>query len=93
MAAVVHHSKFDSATSALGQKQTLNHVCPMSGLPPKADISSVLCDVRFVPKADIAALLNHLVGGDEQVGRYLKAKCLGSVEIDCRLEPRRSLNW
>jgi hypothetical protein len=26
----------------------------MSALPPKADISSALCDVRFVPKADIA---------------------------------------
>ena len=27
----------------------------MSASPPKADISGVLSDVRFVPKADIAA--------------------------------------
>jgi hypothetical protein len=25
----------------------------MSALPPKADISERMCDVRFVPKADI----------------------------------------
>jgi len=27
------------------------------------------------------------------VGRYIKAKCLGSLEIDSRLKPCRSLNW
>src|SRR5215470_8542150 len=40
-------------TSALGQKQTLGHVRVMSALPPKADIGTQPCDVRFVPKADI----------------------------------------
>jgi hypothetical protein len=65
----------------------------MSALSPKADIAGRHLDVRFVPKADIAALLNHLVGGNEQVGRYIKAKCLGGLEIDSRLEPCRSLNW
>jgi hypothetical protein len=39
--------------SALGQKQTLHHVRPMSALPPKADIAEKQLDVRFVPKADI----------------------------------------
>ena len=39
--------------SALGQKQTLRGVSPMSALPPKADIDQHACDVRFVPKADI----------------------------------------
>jgi len=39
--------------SALGQKQTLRHLKPMSALPPKADIGTQPRDVRFVPKADI----------------------------------------
>ena len=33
----------------LGQKQTLEHVCKMSALPPKADIREHDCHVRFVP--------------------------------------------
>src|SRR6516165_2409197 len=39
--------------SALGQKQTFNDGCPMSALPPKADIETQPRNVRFVPKADI----------------------------------------
>jgi len=39
--------------SALGQKRTSEHVQSMSALPPKADIGTQPCDVRFVPKADI----------------------------------------
>src|SRR3974390_301727 len=39
--------------SALGQKRTFTEVCAMSALPPKADIGTQPCDVRFVPKADI----------------------------------------
>jgi len=35
--------------SALGQKQTLKRSHPMSVLPPKADIGTQECDVRFVP--------------------------------------------
>jgi hypothetical protein len=38
--------------SALGQKQTFRRTGVMSALPPKADISPALVDVRFVPKAD-----------------------------------------
>jgi len=41
--------------SALGQKQTLGMVRPMSALPPKADIGTQSGDVRFVPEADIKA--------------------------------------
>ena len=41
------------AMSALGQKQTLEHLRAMSALPPKADIGTQPRDVRFVPKADI----------------------------------------
>src|SRR5262249_43655110 len=43
--------------SALGQKQTSRHLQPMSALPPKADIGTQPCDVRFVPKADIGGLI------------------------------------
>ena len=39
--------------SALGQKQTLRGVRPMSALPPKADIGTRSRDVCFVPEADI----------------------------------------
>ena len=39
--------------SALGQKQTLKGLHPMSALPPKADIGTQSRNVRFVPKADI----------------------------------------
>src|SRR5262249_45996145 len=39
--------------SALGQKQTSEHVRAMSALPPKADIADGMRNVRFVPKADI----------------------------------------
>jgi hypothetical protein len=41
--------------SALGQKQTLQSMRAMSALPPKADIGTQSWNVRFVPKADIAA--------------------------------------
>jgi pyruvate dehydrogenase (quinone) len=41
--------------SALGQKQTLSRVEPMSALPPKADIGTQPLNVRFVPRADSCA--------------------------------------
>jgi hypothetical protein len=37
----------------LGHKRTLEGICIMSALPPKADIDQHGRDVRFVPKADI----------------------------------------
>ena len=37
----------------------------MSALPPKADIDERDCHVRFVPKADIARLVDHLVGASK----------------------------
>ena len=51
--------------SALGQKQTSEHVRRMSALPPKADIGTESRNVRFVPKADIANLIKHLIGAGE----------------------------
>ena len=60
--------------SALGHKRTLRHVQAMSALPPKADVSLVRCDVRFVPKADItvgakrlSVKIHHLATFDENL--------------------------
>jgi hypothetical protein len=39
-------------------------MCPMSALPPKADIVEPDRHVRFVPKADIGTLIaGHIVPG------------------------------
>ena len=43
------------AMSVLGQKRTLKRLRTMSSLPPKADIGCALCEVCFVPKADVVA--------------------------------------
>jgi hypothetical protein len=57
--------------SALGQKQTLERLDPMSASPPKADMDHHCRDVRFVPKADIlrsgksVVLFDYLVSGRE----------------------------
>ena len=42
--------------SALGQKQTWPFETAMSALPPKADIRQHGLDVRFLPKAEVAAI-------------------------------------
>jgi hypothetical protein len=39
----------------------------MCALPPKADIAEHRRDVRFVPKADIPSLFDHLVSDSEQI--------------------------
>jgi hypothetical protein len=44
-----------------GQKQTSQHVRPMSALPLKADIETQPRDVRFVPKADIFGRLYSII--------------------------------
>jgi hypothetical protein len=43
--------------SALGQKQTLRRSIEMSAIHPKADIAERDRDVRFVPIADITAVI------------------------------------
>jgi len=45
--------------SALGRKQTLQHVRTMSALPPKPDMDQQGYDVRFVQKADIQAAFGY----------------------------------
>ena len=57
---IVHHGKVWVPMSALGQKQTLQSLRPMSAIPPKADIDRYECYVRFVPKTDICGAANLL---------------------------------
>ena len=45
--------------SALGHKRTFAPQNAMSALPPKADMCSALCDVCFVPIADMRGLREH----------------------------------
>jgi hypothetical protein len=52
----------------------------MSALPPKADIVWHRGNVRFVPKADIASLFDHLVGAHGErlrKGEIERHKCFG----------------
>jgi hypothetical protein len=49
----------------------------MSTLPPKADIDERDCHVRFVPITDVAASLDHLVGGNKKTLRYRDAQRFG----------------
>jgi hypothetical protein len=51
-AVTLHGSNPELLMSALGQKQTLKRLHPMSALPPKADIADAMRNVRFVPKGD-----------------------------------------
>src|SRR5215471_19670561 len=53
----------NGSMSALGQKQTLGKVRLMSALPPKADIRTQPCDVRFVPIADSCTAPNSTRSG------------------------------
>jgi len=72
--------------SALGQKQTSEHFCAMSALPPKADIGESDWHVRFVPKADICSaailpLFDHQLGVAKQRKRHGKAEGLGDFQV------------
>ena len=63
--------------SALGQKQTFAVQNGMSALPPKADIGSAQVHVRFVPIADIAKLVDYLVGGGYEAMRNGETESFG----------------
>jgi hypothetical protein len=54
--------------SALGHKRTFAVQNGMSALPPKADMCGANTNVRFVPKADIGHLFDHLIGAGDEVG-------------------------
>jgi hypothetical protein len=57
--AKLHGNNLEPPMSALGQKQTLGKARLMSALPPKADMDQPGCDVRFVPIADIQAVVGY----------------------------------
>ena len=68
--------------SALGQKQTLGKVRPMSALPPKADIGTHSRDVCFVPKADMTPLL--------PISRIERGRSLSGVQQKIQRNPRHN---
>jgi hypothetical protein len=68
-----------------------------SALLPKADINSVFCDVRFVPKADSRTAskkqsLDHFIGCGKKCRRNCQAKRLGRLEVDYHFEFDRGLD-
>jgi hypothetical protein len=56
-----------ASMSALGHKRTFLVQNIMSALHLKADMCSALGDVGFLPKADIAPLLDQLVSEREKI--------------------------
>src|SRR5262245_14264305 len=72
--------------SALGHKQTSTPQKVISALPPKADMCGATRYVGFGPIADIAYLLDHLVGKSQQRGRQCKAKRPRSPQVDDKFE-------
>ena len=61
----------------------------MSALPPNADMCGALARVRFGPIADIAGLLDDLVGASQQRGWNVDANRFGSLQIYDELELSR----
>jgi|RhiMetdeSRZDD1v2_1073273.scaffolds.fasta_scaffold262853_2 dihydrofolate reductase len=54
----------------------------MSALPLKADMRGAARDVRFGPKADIAASFDHLIGAGEQRRWHSETERFGSLQVD-----------
>ena len=68
--------------SALGLKRTFAMQNGMSALPPIADMCSTTRDVRFVPKADIASLIDDFVGAGQQWRWHGEPELFCGLEID-----------
>jgi len=72
----VRHSKFGFSTSALGQKQTLRHLRPMSALPPKADMETFgylegrLGKMIALPSVPAAMTMPSNAGSDHYCDRH-----------------------
>src|SRR5262245_18665437 len=94
--------------SALGQKQAFAPRKVMSALPPKADMCGATRDVRFgpiadivqhggdvrfVPKAEVTPLFDHLVGQHEEVVWHFDPERPRGGEIDDEMEFGRLLDW
>jgi hypothetical protein len=72
--------------SALGQKQTSEHVRVMSALAPKADIGTQPRDVCFVPEADSCAatktsLFDHFISSYQHVLWERNTEGLGGLQV------------
>src|SRR6516225_5298408 len=72
--------------SALGQKQT-SRLQPMSALPPKADIGTQPCNVRFVPIADVTSPNARSAKSGKQVAPSLATNGTSSDLLDWRRVP------
>ena len=59
----------------------------MSALPPKADIGSVHCDVRFVPKADVVLSVLIPASGGGKADRRLHLLLLPSLAVPLPAAP------
>ena len=85
--------------SALGQKQTSEHLQPMSALPPKADIALHRSECPLCAKSGHlqcnkeTPLFDHLVGGGDQRLRDGQTKRLCGLEIDHKLELGWLFDW
>jgi hypothetical protein len=62
----------------------------ISAVHPTTDIAKILRHVRFVPKAEVAASFDHLVGQSKERRRYFGANCAGGLQIDRERQPRLS---
>jgi len=82
--------------SALGQKRTSERIFVMSALPPKADIGTQSCDVRFVPKADIGRLkMPHQANSDLSrriLANQVKILCLQVCSVAMEQHSRELLS-
>jgi hypothetical protein len=77
----------------LGSKRKCRRFHLISALPHKADINCRDCQVRFVPKAEVAASFDHLVGQSKERRRYFDANCAGGLQIDRERQQRGVLKW
>src|SRR6516165_4399473 len=83
---VVHHSKFQTSMSALGQKRTLGHLQTMSALPPKADINRwhrEACFVhwRYTPAAKDISYSITLVARASTVAGTVRPRGLAAFKL------------
>ena len=63
-----------------------------SALPLKADIHGQVRHVSKVPKAEVVALFNDLVGSCEQGRRQFEAERFGGLEVDNQIKLGRLLD-
>ena len=72
--------------TALGQKQTLKRLQPMSALRPKADIGTQSRNVRFVPIAEIRGICR-----DRQANRLCGRQIDDELELSWLFD--RQIRW